>query len=114
MGKSDNEAWFDNRWAIIGGPPPEDTDHVFHPTRKWELDRAWPSVKVAVEIDGGGHKMFWDKYHKDIAKQNAAMYHGWTLFRCTARMCNNDDVGFLDMLKNFLEAKYTELENSGD
>jgi len=106
---SNNERWFDTRWKQINGIPPTGSDHEFHDTRLWQLDRVWEDVKVAVEIDGGGHKMYWKKYHNDIAKGNAAAYYGWTLFRLTARMVEHDDIGFLDMLKNFLEAKYAEL-----
>jgi hypothetical protein len=30
-------------------------DYRFHPDRKWELDRALPSLKLGVEIQGGIH-----------------------------------------------------------
>ena len=110
---SDNERWFDTRWKQIGGPPFSDINYKFHDTRQWELDRVWVDVKVALEVDGGGHKMYWKKYHNDIAKGNAAAYYGWTLFRITARMIQHDDIGFLEMLKNFLEGKYAEKAGNG-
>jgi hypothetical protein len=28
-------------------------EYRFHPTRKWQLDRAWPQHKVYVEVQGG-------------------------------------------------------------
>ena len=98
---SDNERAFDTRWAQLGGPRPH-IDYLFHPTRKWELDRAWPEIKVAVEIDGGGHKMYWKKYHNDIEKQNAAHLLGWQIFRITNLMIRQDDVDFYLSLKTYV------------
>jgi len=52
--KSNLERAFDTQFRILGEdlPKPE-SDYVFHPTRKWRLDRAWPDYKLAVEIEGG-------------------------------------------------------------
>lgn len=33
--------------------PPWQRDYVFHPTRKWELDFAWPELRVYLSIEGG-------------------------------------------------------------
>lgn len=38
------------RWAKLPDPEPE---YKFHPQRRWRLDFAWPSHKVAVEVEGG-------------------------------------------------------------
>lgn len=31
-------------------------DYVFHPTRKWELDFAWPELRVYLSIEGGVYR----------------------------------------------------------
>jgi len=53
--KSELEArllWLLRTDAASGVPPPE-TQFRFHPTRKWQFDFAWPTERVAVEIEGG-------------------------------------------------------------
>lgn len=78
-------------------------EHVFHPTRKWRFDFAWPAQKVALEIDGlgktvrgtpknirdvakftqsalGGHRTI-DGMRKDHEKQNEAVILGWRVMR---------------------------------
>jgi hypothetical protein len=53
--------------------------------RKWRFDFAWPSHKIAVEIEGGT----WGKsrhttgagFMADCEKYNAATVHGWLVLR---------------------------------
>lgn len=56
--KSDLERAFDTQLRVLGYdlPLPE-PDYKFHPSRNWAVDRAWPDLKIAVEIEGGGHGM---------------------------------------------------------
>lgn len=35
------------------GLPEPTFEHRFHPTRKWQLDLAWPDRRVCVEVQGG-------------------------------------------------------------
>lgn len=58
-------------------------DYRFHPKRKWKFDFAFPSEKVAVEVQGrsfgrgaGGHHTFVGA-NRDSEKYNAAVEHGW-------------------------------------
>ncbi|MGL4930900.1 MAG: hypothetical protein ACRC4H_12435, partial [Plesiomonas sp.] len=37
---------------LVGLPKPV-SEYVFHPTRKWRLDFAWPEYRLALEIHGG-------------------------------------------------------------
>lgn len=62
-------------------------EYQFHHTRKWRFDFAIPSVKVAVEIDGGcwsggrhsrGHGQI-----NDMEKGNAACILGWRVLHFT-------------------------------
>lgn len=54
--KSNLEAEFDYAIRVLGSDlrKPEE-GYVFHPSRKWHIDRAWITEKVGVSIEGGGH-----------------------------------------------------------
>ena len=99
-----NERWFSNRWKLIGGQKYK-RELIFHPTRKWRFDFAFPELKIAVEVDGGGHKMYWGTYRNDVEKMNAALFLGWQVFRVTTDMIRNDDVEFLERLKEYIDAR---------
>lgn len=54
-GKSELEAAFLFHWRVMASDLPEPaTQYIFHPTRKWRLDFAWPELKIGVEINGAG------------------------------------------------------------
>lgn len=57
---------------------------VFHPTRKWRFDYAFPEQKLAVEIDGQGRHQRYVGYREDCAKGNAAILHGWRVLHFVA------------------------------
>lgn len=63
-------------------------EYRFHPTRKWRLDFAFPSLKLGVEVDGGlwtqGRHQRPDGFQKDCEKMNAAALLGWRILRFTA------------------------------
>jgi very-short-patch-repair endonuclease len=70
-------------------PTPE-MEYRFHPERRWRFDLAWPDLKVAVEVDGGG---FVQGRHsrgmgieRDSEKFSTSAAHGWRVFRVTPRM----------------------------
>lgn len=69
------------------GLPAPETEWLFHPTRKWRFDYAWPKDLVALEVEGGvwtrGRHVRGAGYLKDIEKYNAAQLLGWTVLRCT-------------------------------
>lgn len=63
------------------------TEFQFHPSRKWRFDYALPSLKIAVEVEGG---VFTNGRHVkplgflgDMEKYNAAAILGWLLIRTT-------------------------------
>lgn len=62
-------------------------EHLFHDTRKWRFDYAIPSVKVAIEIDGGvweyGRHNRPQGYINDMEKLNTAASMGWLVLRFT-------------------------------
>lgn len=72
-------------------------EYLFHPTRKWRFDFAWPGLKIAVEADGGiygkgkpcptckrkpvaGHGSI-QKILRDMEKLNNAQAIGWIVLR---------------------------------
>ena len=62
-------------------------EFLFHPKRKWRFDFAWPSFKVAVEIEGGvwtnGRHTRGSGFIEDCEKYNAAVLLGWRVLRFT-------------------------------
>ena len=54
--------------------------YAFHPTRRWTFDFAFPSVRLAVEVEGARHRTY--KGHRDdCEKMNAAVAMGWRILR---------------------------------
>lgn len=57
----------------------------------FRFDFAWPSIKIAVEIDGGtfsrygGHALG-KRYQLDCIKQNMAQLNGWIVLRADKEM----------------------------
>lgn len=66
----------------------------FHPRRRWSIDFAWVSQRVAVEIEGGtysgGRHSRGAGYAADCEKYNALALDGWTLLRYTGDMLHNN------------------------
>lgn len=91
MKKSDRERQFLEAWHEYAGefPDPE-REHRFHPERKWRFDFAFPSLKVAVEIEGGTFGR-WSRHttgagHQgDCEKRNAATVMGWKVLYFTTK-----------------------------
>lgn len=57
--------------------------------RRWRFDRAWPAIKLAVEIEGGtwgrGRHTSGIGFHNDTIKYNTALVQGWRVLRFTSR-----------------------------
>lgn len=62
-------------------------EYRFHPTRKWRFDYALPSIKIAIEIDGGvwtlGRHNRPKGYIADLEKFNEAAAMGWLVLKFT-------------------------------
>ncbi len=65
----------------------------FAVTRKWRLDFAWPSCRLALEVQGGtwvrGGHVRGRQYERDCEKLNAAQLAGWTVLLVTGDMVRN-------------------------
>ena len=75
-------------------PLPE-REYVFHPTRKFRFDFAWPDLKVALEVEGGvggkgksRHTTF-TGLENDCIKYALAAQEGWRLYRFTTKQVLN-------------------------
>lgn len=72
-------------WATFGIPVAV-TEYRFHPKRKWRFDFAWPTVRVALEVEGGvwtgGRHTRGAGFLRDMEKYNSAAIAGWRVLRC--------------------------------
>ena len=55
----------------------------WHPIRRWESDAAIPEAKLLLEVDGGVHQAFKDKWERDRERHNAFTALGWSCLRFT-------------------------------
>lgn len=59
--------------------------HKFDATRRWTFDFAWPSQKLAIEVEGQRHRTHAGQI-TDSEKFNEAVRQGWRVLRSPARM----------------------------
>ena len=82
----------------------------FHPTRRWRFDYAFPTLQVAVEVDGGvwtgGRHINPAGYINDMEKLNTAASMGWLVLRITIddRFASKT----YELIKNTLELRKKE------
>lgn len=86
-------------------PAAPEREYRFHPVRRWRFDFAWPAIKLAVEIQGGGMggRMGGHQTAKgmqnDCDKNNAAILLGWRVLTFRA----GDKRNALDWARTVLE-----------
>jgi hypothetical protein len=65
-------------------------EYRFSHSRRWKFDFAWPSIMLAVEVEGGvysgGRHVTGSGYTADCEKYNQAALKGWTVLRYTPAM----------------------------
>jgi very-short-patch-repair endonuclease len=62
------------------------------------LDVAWPEHMVVLEFDGYEPHMVRAVFDDDRVRQNSLVAAGWTVFRVTSRMLEDDPRGVLGAL----------------
>jgi very-short-patch-repair endonuclease len=58
-------------------------EYQFDPTRRWSFDFAFPSQKLAAEVEGQRHRTF-KGHREDCEKMNQALVQGWRVLRFPA------------------------------
>ena len=80
-------------------------EYVFHPSRKWRFDFAWPSKMVALEVEGGtwsnGAHTRGKHYESDCEKYSEAAILGWKVIRVTGSMIKSGQA--MDLLRRALK-----------
>jgi len=65
-------------------PLPE-REYLFHPTRKFRFDFAWPEMMMALEVEGGiykgGRHTSINGFEGDCVKYALAIQEGWKVYR---------------------------------
>lgn len=84
-------------------PQPEQ-EYKFHDTRRWKFDYAWPSSKVALEVEGGiyiqGRHSRGAGMEKDFQKYNTAAVLGWRVLKVVPRkLCTAETI---EMIKQII------------
>ena len=87
-------------------------EHRFHPDRKWRFDVAFPTFKVAVEIEGikhygkgiGRHQSA-AGYRRDCEKYNAAAELGWVVLRYTQMDLDEQPLQVVEQVDRVLASK---------
>lgn len=64
-------------------PPSVGQYRIELPVGQVRLDRAWPEVKVAVELDGARHHTSPEDRRRDLARDRALAASGWVVLRFT-------------------------------
>lgn len=71
-------------------------EHRFHETRKWRFDYAVPSLRIALEVEGGvwtgGRHTSASGFLRDMEKYNEAELNGWVVLRCTPKTLWSDGI----------------------
>ncbi len=87
------ESTFDLHCRVYGLNP--EREWRFHPERKWRFDFAWPSLMLAVEVEGGtwkvGRHQTGKGFAADCEKYNAAAILGWRVLRYTTDMVESNE-----------------------
>ena len=76
--------------------------------RRWRFDWAWPSQRVALEMEGGawvpGAAHTWGRgFLKDIDKYNRAQLDGWIVLRCIPKTLRSGAT--LDLLRQAFDQR---------
>ena len=70
---------------VVWKLPKPRREYQFVPDRKWRFDFAWPTLMVAVEVEGGtwsgGRHTTGAGFAADCDKYNRAALEGWRVFR---------------------------------
>lgn len=112
MSGSDFEAEF-FRWLELLAPellPDSCREYVFHPSRKWRFDLAFPAALLAIEIDGGQWLAGGGRHNRDSDREklNQAAAQGWRVLRFSGAMIRRDPAGCIELTREALAVSGNE------
>ena len=76
------------------GIPQPTAEHRFCPPRRFRFDYCWLEQKLALEVEGWGHKTN-KRFMSDLVKYNLAVIGGWRILRTTPRLVTRPDLSTL-------------------
>ncbi len=78
-----------DRWPLVlrdqiaaAGLPVPFREHLFHESRNFRIDLAYPDLKLGIEIDGAVHRIK-GRFLSDLQKHNELTLAGWRWIRVT-------------------------------
>ena len=93
----------------LSGLPTPERQYRFHPVRKWRFDFAWPESFIALEVEGGtfvkGAHVRGRRYSMDCVKYNTAASIGWSVFRVTRDLLDEQPEHMIDVLSTLFAFK---------
>jgi hypothetical protein len=96
-----------DRWPLVlrdqieaAGLPVPFREHVFHASRNWRCDLAWPERLQAVEVDGAVHRIK-GRFKGDIEKHNALTLAGYRWLRVTPQQVQSGEA--LELVRELLK-----------
>lgn len=102
-------------WRTLGNGCEPESQVQFHPTRKWRFDFAFPSARLAIELQGGlfkggkgggtgkgGHNNV-RGFIRDCDKFNAAQELGWTVLKYTQKHLDERPVQSIEQVRRVLD-----------
>lgn len=107
---ADKADLFHHLWQLFAADAPQPVaEYRFNPKRRWRLDAAFVSHKIAIEIEGGvysnGRHTRSTGFIRDIEKYNALTLAGWALLRYTPQDLSDRPLQVIEEIRGLLEAR---------
>ncbi len=97
--------------AGVGLPAPVPNYALVLNGQRRFLDVAWPEYMVDLEFDGFEPHMVRAVFDDDRVRQNSLVAAGWTVFRITSRILEEDPSGVLAAIKSTIKTRGHENRN---
>lgn len=107
--QSSGERAFETYWRTLAGDERAPVPEYKFSERKFRFDFAWPSERVAAEIEGGvwsrGRHTRAAGYEMDLEKYNLAASLEWRVFRYTPQMLARDPAACIAQIVEALNGR---------
>lgn len=85
------------------GLPSPTLEYRFAPPRRWRFDLAWPTYKLAVEVDGMVHRIK-QRFISDLEKHQVALAAGWSVLRVSPKQVRNGEA--TELIRRIMLERY--------